>query len=329
VSSIPQPPGREGPSSLQAPTPTPPTVDGPPRTPGAPATDAPKPKRRVGVIVAISLLIAALIGLGVGLTLTFLELQRAIALIEEQQQELEDQRELIDQKETFSQAATEMMAAAAVFDGLPFSTLVDRSYHETLIERGWTHRWNPTVLRHDIDDVRAETAVLRELAASAEAERASNASGTYYERITDQLGRGFITTALDVSPCGKEAWGCVSGDDPFTVYYDHAGTVGQPYMTDFIRAGVAYHEYAHVLQFTNPEQTDAALESFNGNVEHMADCYALTYLNGWKLDHRIWVGSYTYWDISVGYGYECTGTQRQVIRDWVASLTYEHEPISQ
>lgn len=327
MSSIPPPPESNEPSSIHPPTP--PEPEGGDTAESEPAAVPPKPRKRVGVIVAISLLTAGLIGLGVGLTLTFLELQRAVALIEEQQQELEDQRELIDQKETFSQAATEMMAAAAVFDGLPFSTLVDRSYHETLIERGWTHRWNPTVLRHDIDDVRAETAVLRELAASAEAERASNASGTYYEKITDQLGQGFISTVLDVAPCGKEAWGCVSGDDPFTVYYDHAGTVGQPYMTDFIRAGVAYHEYAHVLQFSNPEQTAVALESFDGNVEHMADCYALTYLSGWKLDHRIWVGSYTYWDISVGYGYTCTSSQRQVIRDWVASLTYEHQPISQ
>lgn len=327
MSSIPPPPGHGEASSIHPPTP--PETDDDTTSGGEAVATLAKPRRRVGVIVAISLLTVALIGLGVGLALTVIELQRAVAVIEEQQQELDEQRDLIDQKETFSQAATEMMAAAAVFDGLPFSTLIDRGYHETLIGRGWTHRWNATVLRHDIDDVRAETAVLTELAAEADTERASNASGTYYEKITDQLGRGFIATTLDVAPCGREAWGCVSGDDPFTVYYDHAGTVNQPYMTDGIRAGVAYHEYAHVLQFTNPGPTDAALESFDGNIEHMADCYALTYLDGWKLDHRIWVGSYTYWDISVGYGYTCNGAQRQVIRDWVGELTYDHQPISQ
>ncbi len=315
-------------SPLRAPEP--PAAAEPTESEAAAAGPAkPKPKRRVGIIVAISALVVVLLSVIGLLVYTMLQLNQALELIDEQQQELEEQRELIDQKETFSQAATEMMAAAAVFDGLPFSTLIDRGYHETLIERGWTHRWNPTVLRHDIDDVEAETAKLTALAASASEQRASNASGTYYERITDQLGQGYVATVLDVSPCGKEAWGCVNGDDPLTVYYDHAGTVGQPYMTDFIRAGVAYHEYAHVLQFTNPEQTADALEAFDGNLEHMADCYALTYLNGWKLDHRIWVGSYTYWDISVGYGYTCTGSQRQVVRDWVASLTYQHEPISQ
>ncbi len=327
MGSYPPPPGNDAVSGTHRATS--PNTDDDTGSGDEPLATPGKPRRRVGVVVAISLLSAALIGLGVGLTFTFLDLQRAVALIEEQQQELEEQRELIDQKETFSQAATEMMAAAAVFDGLPFSTLVDRRYHETLIERGWTHRWNATVLRHDIDDVRAETAVLAELAAEAATEGASNASGTYYEEITDQLGRGFVTTALDAAPCGQEAWGCVSGDDPFTVYYDHAGTVDEPYMTDWIRAGVAYHEYAHVLQFMNPKQTDAALESFNDNVEHMADCYALTFLEGWTLDHRVWVGSYTYWDISVGYGYVCDSGQRQVIRDWVASLTYDHQPIAQ
>lgn len=327
MSSFPPPPGRDVASNLRAPAP--PGIDGPTDSWGAPPVATRKPRRRIGVIIAITVLALALVGVGAVLAQTMSELERAVSLIEEQQRELEEQRELIDQKETFSRAANDMMAAAAVFDGLPFSTVIDRGYHETLIERGWTHRWNSTVLRHDIGDLRAETAVLTELAATAETERASNSTGTYYEKITDQLGRGFIATTLDASPCGREAWGCVSSDNPFTIHYDHAGTVNEPFMTDWLRAGVAYHEYAHVLQFTNPDQTETALESFNGNVEHMADCYALTYLDGWTLDHRIWIGSYQYWDVSVGYGYTCNGAQRQVVRDWVESLTYDHQPISQ
>ncbi len=66
----------------------------------------------------------------------------------------------------------------------------------------------------------------------------------------------------------------------------------QPWMTDFIQTGIAYHEFAHVLQFTNPEATDAAVAAFGGDVETMADCYSLTYLLGWTLDHTVWVSSF-------------------------------------
>ena len=61
----------------------------------------------------------------------------------------------------------------------------------------------------------------------------------------------------------------------------------------------------------------------------MADCYALTFLPGWTLDHTIWVSSYQYWNVSVGYGYTCTPDQAQVVRDWVGQLGYKHQPISQ
>ena len=101
------------------------------------------------------------------------------------------------------------------------------------------------------------------------------------------------------------------------------------YTNDFIRSGVAYHEFAHVLQMTNPDATDAALEAFGDDDEIMADCFALTYLDGWKLDHRIWVSSYEYWDVSIGYGYTCNESQKQVIRDWYSQLGYQATPISQ
>lgn len=94
----------------------------------------------------------------------------------------------------------------------------------------------------------------------------------------------------------------------------------EPYMTDRIRTGVAYHEFAHVLQFTNPEPTATALEAFGGDAETMADCFALTFLDGWTLDSRVWDSDSSYWDVSIGYGVECDDAQKQVIRDWRASL---------
>ena len=100
-------------------------------------------------------------------------------------------------------------------------------------------------------------------------------------------------------------------------------------MTDWLRTGIAYHEFAHVLQFTNPGPTDTALESFDGDTETMADCFALTYLDGWTLDHTIWINRYRYWEVSIGYGYTCNETQRQVVRDWYGQLGFQSRPITQ
>ncbi|MDO7880795.1 hypothetical protein [Antiquaquibacter soli] len=275
-------------------------------------------------MIAVVLLVIALIATGVFL---YLALQR----LEEARQEIEEQQELIDKKETFASAAEDLQATAAKFDGLPYATLVTPDYYASLIGRGWSHRWNGPALDKDTEDVKAATAELEDTLAAAEAQASSNATGTIFESLTDSLGSGFVATSLDTADaaCEQDVWGCVSGEDPFTIHYDNAETAGQPYMNDFLRTGLAYHEYAHVLQMTNPEPTETAAEAFGGDWETMADCYALTYLPGWTLDHTIWVSDYEYWEVSVGYGYTCNADQAQVVRDWVSQLGYHHEPISQ
>jgi len=46
-------------------------------------------------------------------------------------------------------------------------------------------------------------------------------------------------------------------------------------------------------------------------------------------DHRIWVNSWQYWDVSIGYGYTCTAKQKQVVRDWYNELGVQHRVVSQ
>ena len=121
---------------------------------------------------------------------------------------------------------------------------------------------------------------------------------------------------------------CVVSSDPYTVHFDAADTT-LPYMNDWLRTGLAYHEFAHSLQMTNPGPTAVALEAFGGDSETMADCFALTYLDGWTLDHKIYVSSFEYWQVSIGYGYTCNDTQKQAIRDWYGQLGYQPAPISQ
>ncbi len=289
-----------------------------------PSPPPPRRRRRVGWVITVVVLSLALVATGALLALALIRLDEANL-------EIDHQRDLIDKKETFSLAATELVATASQFDGVPYATIVDSAYHASLIGRGWDHRWHGDSLERDTQEVRRATEALAGILSAAQTEAASNATGTLFESLTDQLGTGFVKTSLDTADatCVDDVWGCVGGDDPFTIHYDASQTNGEPYMSDWLRTGLAYHEYAHVLQMTNPGPTETAAEAFGGDWETMADCYALTVLPGWSLDHRIWVSSYEYWDVSVGYGYTCDEGQRQVLRDWVASLGYVHEPITQ
>jgi glutathione S-transferase len=302
--------------------------------------DAPvlqKPKRRVGWIVSVALLSLALVSTLAVLALSFFRLEEARSRIEQQQELLEqkedriqEQDELIEKKETFSAAMQALVATAGKFDGALFGTLVPHDSFESLATRGWAGRWNAGTLDRATADAREADEKLADVLAAARKEAGANSSGTTYEAVLDRLGRGFVTSSVDDADklCKRDVLGCVFPHDPFTVHFD-AADASLPHMTDWLETGVAYHEFAHVLQLTNPEATHKAVKAFGGDDETMADCFALTYLDGWALDHQIWTSDVEYWDVSIGYGHTCDDTQRKTVRDWYEELGYESRPISQ
>lgn len=314
-------------------------------TPGAAAGFAPavfgssedRPRRSRGATVAIWILgvalVLALAACAWG-AVQFVLAQDRISQqqdrIREQQDEIEQQKELIEKKETFGAAMSALMDTAARFDGVLTASLVPWGTYESLAHRGWTHRRDATAMTRDIAQVDAARAELETALSAADAEAASNATGTAYESVIDRLGRGFVRSIVDEKYCGTGddgILGCVAGEDPYLVHFDAAGDA-QPFMTDELRAGVAYHEFAHVLQFTNPDATAAALPAFGGDDEFMADCFALTFLDGWKLDHRVWTSAYEYWDVNIGYGRTCDAAQQQAVRDWYAQLGVRLQQVS-
>lgn len=241
--------------------------------------------------------------------------------ITDQQRRIDEQNELIDRKEQFGAAMADLYETVEPLVGLPYATLVPWARVDEFATHAWIHRWNADALARDVADVEAFATDLAARSDAAQAQAAANASGTPWESTLDSLGRGWVSMAVDEggTPCGADALACVSDADPFTVRVNGA-TRTDPTMTDWIRTGIAYHEYAHVLQFTNPAATQTALAAFAGDPETMADCYALTFLDGWSLDHDVPIDESSYWQVSVGYGYTCDGGQRQVIRDWVDGL---------
>lgn len=326
----PPPPGPVArPAPIGAP-PAPP-VSGAPRMPTAVMAGSPPRPRRTGWIVAIVLLALAVLVTGGVLVLTLIRLDQALGRIERQDDLIEEQRRLIDQKETFAAAMTELLRTAREFEGVPVGGLVPEDRIQSVATRAWLHRWDEAAMRSHIDEARALRDDLVARLDEAAADAARNASGTVVESVVDRLGRGFVASRLRDDAdrfCGRDVWGCVSSADPYVIHFD-APDLRAPYVTDFIETGLAYHEFAHVLQMTNPRATEPALETFGGDVERMADCFALAFLDGWRLHHRVWAGPSAYWDVSVGYGYECTASERQVVRDWYAELGYRSRPVLQ
>jgi hypothetical protein len=282
--------------------------------------------------VLLSLVVAA--G-GLGFFWLSTQLQEARTQISDQQRQIADQQrrideqdEMIERKEQFGAAMDDLYTTVDPLVGLPFATVVPWYRAEELADRAWIHRRHPDSLEWDIRDLRALTSEISARTAAVGDRAGSNASGTAWEAALDTLGRGWVSTVFDEdgTPCGPTALACVSSDDPFTVHV-RASTRTDPTMTEWIRTGAAYHEYAHVLQFTNPQDTDAALATFDGDAETMADCFALSFLDGWSLDHEVTIDEYSFYEVSVGYGYTCDGDERQVIRDWVAGLGIQRQPV--
>lgn len=250
--------------------------------------------------------------------------------LEEAEQVIQDQSDLIDEKETFGEAMGDLLETAAQFEGVKFGTLVPQDRFELLASRAWNQRWEAGAATELAEEARATKAELEAMLAGAADQAGTNASGSVYEKVLDKLGRGWVTTSIDDADklCEDDVLGCVTSDDPYTVHIDKRDAAHES-MTDFIRQGLSYHEFAHVLQFTNPTETELALESFKGDPEWMADCYALTYLKGWKLDHTVWITDYSYYEVSVGYGKDCNSKQKRAIRDWYEGLGYQPGTVSQ
>jgi len=278
-------------------------------------------------IIALGVLVLAAAGVLVYLLLQLLAAQE---LIDDQQQEITDLNELVDEKQEFGAAMQQLMDTARGFDGAPMAVLVPFASYDQLAQQAWLDRRSPSLVAEHAARAAEYTTTLEELLGRAEAERSSNSSGTVSERVVDSVGQGFATLVYDNadSICEEDVLGCVIGSDPYVIHLDKRD-MAHPSVDDWGRRYIALHEFAHVLQFTNPEVTAEAAEAFGDDWEFMADCYALNALDSRSLERRVWVSSYQYWDVSYGYGRVCNSGQREVIDDWVEQAGVHYRPVSQ
>ena len=292
------------------------------------ASASPAPRRRRGLTILVLVLVVVLAGASAAGTWLYVQLTEARGQIDqrnmridEQDEQIEEQRQQLDKKESFGAAMAGLQETVAPLAGLPFAQLVPWSDYELLAARAWSQRRDLEAMDGIIGDVETAAAEMAQRADVARSQASTNSSGSAWEATLDQLGSGWVATSIgDVAvSCDGDVLACVNGADPYVVHIDAASGADET-MTDWIRTGVAYHEFAHVLQFLNPDATTTALAAFGDDWETMADCYSLTALPGWSLDHEVWIDDDQYWEVSVGYGYTCDESQRQVIRDWTSQL---------
>ena len=275
-----------------------------------------------GLAVVTILLGVVLLGAVAVAVWLFLQLEQANDRIERQSDLIDEQHDLIEKKEAFGAAVASIQESIEPLQGLPFASMVPWDRYQQIAESGYSSRWDAEAMDAAILVAQRAAQEMQALQSSAALEAATNASGTAWEATLDQLGRGYVATRIDDAAVTCDlatALGCVFEAEPLVVHLN-AASQSDPSMTDWIRQGVAYHEFAHVLQFTNPEATRPVLEAFDGNAETMADCYALAFLDGWTLEHEVWTSAYEGWDVNVGYGYVCNEAERRLIRDWAGGL---------
>ncbi|HWK20642.1 MAG TPA: hypothetical protein VNR37_07745 [Microbacteriaceae bacterium] len=291
------------------------------------------PASIVWIVVLGVLLIAALTG-GTLLLLEVVRLQAQTQELErmgdEQRRLLDEQEAQLDEQRTFGAAMEDFMAKARSLDNVPIGGLVALDEIESLAVEAWRQRHSPTAVAQLRDEVTERADALQTVLDAAAAQLASNASGTLGESIVDGLASGHVRVVYDdpAPICGGDPIGCVSSDDPTLIHLDPSDYDAE-YFDDELRTLVTYHEFAHVLQFTNPGPTESAAGAFGGDWEFMADCYALTATGSWSLDRRVWRDASSYWDVSVGYGRVCDETQREVIRGWLGEVGFHYRPVSQ
>lgn len=297
-----------------------------------PPTDEPVPppartrRRRSPVLIVTTAVVGAVVIAALAwLVVTVVQLQdvieRQTERIEEQDEEISDLNDLIDERDAFSAAMDEYRETVASVEGVPMADLVPADEVQALSETAWEKRRTAGSGTARAERLRTLSAEVAERRTAAEAEAATNATGTLMESVLDQVGRGYARLAFDDvdALCEDDVVGCVTSDDPYIVHFDQADMF-HPSMDDWARHYVTLHEFAHVMQYTNPAATAAVESSFGDDWEFMADCYALRELNAWSLHRQVWVSSYEYWENDLGYGRVCDAAQREVIGSWLTQV---------
>lgn len=288
-----------------------------------------KTKNKNTVITLLIILLIILVG-GTGfIVYQYMAQQTKLEAVNEEIKSLIEEntrlQEQVDAKETFNSVVHDIYTEWRKLEGTPYIEKAQTGRVVTLVQGAYDIRTSPA-------DVNVLTDTLRELLGELQVftnsmeKNIMNISGDSTESVTDMLSHGIVETTYYSSvsgkaPCEQIASACVWSNAPNMINFNVdafqvAVKVGGPDFAEWWKKGVAYHEFAHVLQNFNPTATESVLATFDNNKELMADCYASAYFGGNEF-------------ITYNYNLGCTATQIDAVKAWADSLKITVPTITQ
>lgn len=288
-----------------------------------------------GILFLVLTLVAA--GVLVWFGMKIAELENEVDNLEQNRTELEQHidelDEIIDNKETFGALTRDLFEELKLIEGMQIVEKIPVDTYEHLIQYAYEDRRDTLFMQYHIEDMEWELQSIQEMTASFAAEQASNATGFVGETYLDRVSKGYASSSLyrssaDPSMCNGPAGACVYGNNHTVVHFnmdsydDMKRWYGQNRANGWVQT-VAYHEFAHVMQYANRDITKKYEQYFegaryNGKAldpwEWMADCYAANYVS------RAWED---------GYGNACSASQLQQAKRWENEVTFTVPVITQ
>lgn len=169
-------------------------------------------------------------------------------------------KEKVDVKDTFNSVAHTLFEELHYFDGKPYKELFPTGRYNEIIQSAYEFRNDPAMVKLYTEDMQEQLDEVLAMKATWE-ERKGNSSGTSYETTLDTLSGGYSDMVLfraesDNKCAPANSSGCVWGRAPNVVNLnlDQKDLAMQWYGGEFAEwwfNGIAYHEFAHVLQYSN------------------------------------------------------------------------------
>lgn len=279
-------------------------------------------KKPVVLIIIMAVLFFALAGVGVYAVTLNTQVAEAKRQAEQEfrekqviELEKETLQEKVDAKEEFSAAMGSLMSELAYFNGAQYAGKIPVTYIDGLVQEAYNSRESPTYVDLVTADVQALTEELKVVRETWESQK-GNSTGNSWEAVLDTLSKGYTVTVMydyNNNVCSLASSGCVFSANPHVVNLnvDELNQAVNYWGADrgnWWFTGVTYHEYAHVMQFTNWNITEKYIATFGGDHELMADCYTDVYYDGGFS--------------SQSYNRGCSDEQKGAVQAWFNEITF-------
>lgn len=250
-----------------------------------------------------------------------------VNLQQEKEIKEEELQRKLDAKETFSATTTQLLEELNYFTGMPVKEKFAVAYYQQMVTDAYLYRDDIAAVNGLTSQMKIEIEKIQTLKTQMDQNKTSNVTNSPLETTADALSNGYaeiVFYTMATPECqdtnineSSVVAACVWNTKPQTIYVNTDvmnRTVNQE-NNGWYYQGVVYHEYAHVLQYTNPETTATYLPSFDNDSEKQADCFADAY----------YASNFSEYSYNKG----CTVEQVNKVQEWYETLKFQPITLTQ